>query len=170
VSKLMLLAVVLLLSGPICQAQSVQDYDAHLARLQKSIPEWRAQIDAVDPAKIEVPYHIGKFIDDSKKVLVQNLDLVSLYSANLPSKRSLSAEIDLYALLREVHSNIDMLSDTLMNMVGDNQKTAQAWAKQLDGIASGPLNVEEQYQIQALDAFANDLEHRCGSHASPIKQ
>jgi hypothetical protein len=28
------------------------------------------------------------------------------------------------------------------------------------------LNAEEQYQIQALDAFANDLERRCGSHAS----
>jgi hypothetical protein len=32
------------------------------------------------------------------------------------------------------------------------------------------LNAEEHYQIQALDAIANDLERGCGSHASPAKQ
>jgi hypothetical protein len=93
VSRLLLLAVVLLLSGPICQPQTVQDYDAHLAKLPRSIPEWRAQIEAVDPAKIVIPYHIGKLIEDNKQVLLQDLELVSLYSTNIPAKRSLSAEI-----------------------------------------------------------------------------
>jgi len=158
----MLVVVVLLLSGLTSQSQSVQDYDAHLARLQKSIPEWQAQIEAVDPTKIEVPYHIGKLIDDSKKILLENLGLVSFYSANIPSKRSLSEEINLYSSLRDVHLNLDDLSSTLLSMVATDQKAAQRWGEQLGTIATGPLNSEELYQIQALTGFANELERRCG--------
>ena len=54
----------------------------------ESIPGWRAQIDEIDPATIVVPYHIGKLIEDNKKILLQNLELVSLYSTgNLVVRR-----------------------------------------------------------------------------------
>jgi hypothetical protein len=57
VSKLVCLTAVLLAVTPYSsQSQSVQVYDAHISKLQKSIPEWRAQIDEIDPAKIVVPY------------------------------------------------------------------------------------------------------------------
>ena len=111
-------------------------------------PGWRAQIDEIDPATIVVPYHIGKLIEDNKKVLLQNLGLVSLYSKNIPSKRSLSAEIDILGLLKEVHSNMDALSDTLVGMVASDQKKAQTWGA-AGTITSGPLNAEEVLQIKA---------------------
>ncbi len=161
-TRFMCLAILLLAGNPFAQAQSVQAYDAHLSNLQKSIPGWRAQIDEIDPATIVVPYHIGKLIEDNKKILLQNLELVSLYSTNIPAKRSLSAEIDLFGLLKEVHSNMDALSDVLLGMVNSDQKKAQTWGERLGAITSGPLNTEEAYQIKAVDGFADELERRCG--------
>jgi hypothetical protein len=159
--RLMCLAILLLGGNSFAQSQNVQVYDAHLANLQKSIPGWRTQIDEIDPATIVVPYHIGKLIEDNKKVALQNLELVSLYSTNIPAKRSLSAEIDLLGLLKEVHSNMDALSDILLEMVNSDQKKAQTWRERLGAITSGPLNAEEVYQIKAVHDFADQLERRC---------
>jgi hypothetical protein len=161
-TRFVCLALVLLAGVPFARSQNVQVYDAHLHTLQGSIPGWRSQIDEIDPATIVVPYHIGKLIEDNKKVLLQNLELVSLYSTNIPAKRSLSAEIDLLGLLKEVHSNMDALSAILLEMVNSDQKKAQTWGERLGAITSGPLNAEETYQIKAVDDFANELERRCG--------
>jgi hypothetical protein len=152
------------------QSQSVKVYDAHISKLQKSIPEWRAQIDEIDPAKIVVPYHIGKLIEDNKRVVLQNLDIVSAYVGMIPSQHLLSQEINLYAGLRDVRGSMDDLSDTLVYMVGTDQKAAQTWVERLGAIARGPLNEEEEFQIKALGTFADDLQLHAGNHRSPAKQ
>ena len=103
VSKVMLVVVVLLLSGLTSQSQSVQDYDAHLARLQKSIPEWQAQIEAVDPAKINVSYQTGKLLESVKNLLLKDLLTISISTAAIREQRQLSLEINLYSALAVLH-------------------------------------------------------------------
>ena len=165
-TRFMCLAILLLVGTPFARSQSVQVYDAHLSNLQKSIPGWRAHIDEIDPATIVVPYHIGKLIEDNKRVLLQNLGLVSLYSNNIPSKRSLSAEIDLLALLKEVHSNMDAVSDILLGMVNSDQKKAQTWGERLGAITSGPLMSKRHFKSRLWMSLRTRLNVAVG--ARPI--
>jgi hypothetical protein len=128
VCKLVLLAVVCFLSWSICQSQSVQEYDAHLVRLQKSVPVWRAQIEAIDPAKIKVSYQTGKLPEDTKNLLLKNLLTISITTGAIREQRQLALEINLYSTLAGLHSNMDALSDLLIYTVSGEQKAATAWA------------------------------------------
>ncbi len=158
-SEVMLVVVVLLLSGLTSQAQSVQDYDAHLARLHTSILSWQAQIKQIDPAQLNVTYSAGKLIDQYKDIVMKNIDIADLYATNIPRKRSLGSEIELLGILKEIHCDMDALSSLLADQ--NNQK-AQSWGEQIGGISSGSLDSEEQYQRTSVEHFADELERRCG--------
>jgi hypothetical protein len=160
VSKLVLLAVALLMSGSICQSQSVQDYDVHLARLEASTLSWEAQINQIDPAQLDVGYNVGKLIDRYKEILLGNIDLAYRYSTNIPKKRSLGSEIELFGVLKEIQSNMDELSTLLAEQ--SNQK-AQSWGQQIGAISGGALNSAEEYQRTSVEHFADELERRCGA-------
>jgi hypothetical protein len=116
-------------------SQNIEVYDAHLSKLQKSIPAWKAEIDAIDPAQITVPYHIGKLIEDDKKTLLQNLDIAYSYLGMIRAQHQLSQEINLYASLRDVRANMDDLSDVLIYLISSDQKAAQSWADHLGPIS-----------------------------------
>jgi hypothetical protein len=160
VSKLVLLAVVSLLSVPICQSQSVQDYDAHLATLGASTLSWQAQIKQIVAAQLDVGYNVGKLIDRYKEILLGNIDLAYRYSTNIPQKRSLGSEIELFGVLKEIQSNMDALSTLLAEQ--SNQK-AQSWGQQIGAISAGALNSAEEYQRTSVEHFADELERRCSS-------
>jgi hypothetical protein len=174
VSRLALLIVVMVLANPLSQSQtqsqSAQDYDAHLAKLQKSIADWQAQIEAVDPAKIEVSYQTGKLLEDTKTILLKNLLTISVTTAAIREQRQLSLEINLYSSLAGLHSNMDSLSDLLFYTVASDQKPATAWAQTIGAIANGSLNDEEEYQIDAVVKSADALERRCGTNHSPARK
>jgi hypothetical protein len=152
--------VLLLLGATSSESQTIADYNTHLSALDKNALEWRAQVQVVDPAKIVVPYHIGKLIEENRKALLQNIDLISLYSTHVPSTRQLSAKIDLMVLVKEVRQDMDDL--VLLEMVSSDQKSAVTWGTTIGNMANGPVSIEEQYQIKTVDKFANDLEARCG--------
>ena len=65
---------------------------------------------------------------------------------------------------------MDGLSDLLLYTVADDQKAATFWAQNLGAIANGPLNNEQEYQINAVVEFVDILERRCGTNGSPVKQ
>ncbi len=156
--KLVLLAVVLFMSRSICQSQSVQDYDAHLARLQTSILSWQAQIKQIDPAQLDVRYNVGKLIDRGKETLLANLTSAYRYSTNIPKERSLGSEIELICALKEIELNVDLLTALL---VDQSDKKAQSWGQQIAAISNGTIISEEQYQRIAVEHFADELERRC---------
>ena len=148
------------MSWSICQAQSIQDYDSHLARLHTSALSWQAQIKAIDPAQLDVRYNIGKLIDQSKAILLANINLAYRYSTNIPQRdRSLGSEIELICILKEIQSNMDALSTLLVDQ--SNQK-AQSWVQLIAAISNDTINSEEQYQRIAVEHFADELERRCG--------
>ncbi len=157
----------LVIMAPKCWSQEDQDYERHIVGLQKLIPEWEGQIDAIDPAQLAIPYTTGKLIEDNKTILKQNLDLAFRYTSAIRAQHHLSAEIELYGLLREVHSTLNDLSDVLA--VIKSQKAATEWAEGLATIGNGPLNQEEQFQIGKLDVFADDLERRCRLQSTPTR-
>lgn len=168
-TKLTCIAVGLLLmiQAPHGRAQQSQEYERHIVALQKMIPEWEAQIDAIDPAQLAIPYTTGKLIEDNKTILKQNLELASRYTFAIQAHDHLGAEIELFGLLKDVHSTLNDLSDVLA--VIKSQKTAMNWAEGLATIGNGALNQEEQFQIGELDAFADDLERRCGVPSTPTR-
>jgi hypothetical protein len=151
---------------PPLQSQSVQDYDAHLSKLQKSVPTWKAQVDAVDLTRANVSYNLGKILDDDKKALKENIGLIAFYSAVIPAKRQLSAQINLYAALRDAYENVNDLGGTLASGSGPGKTIELTWANQLANTIQGPLNDEIQFQIQAFWTFADDTERRCGAIVS----
>jgi hypothetical protein len=164
VNRLVCFALLLTAAAPL-QSQSVQDYDAHLSKLQQSVQMWKAQVDAIDLTRTNISYNLGKLIDDDKKMLKENIGLIAFYSTVIRSNRQLSAQINLYAALRDAYENVNDLGGTLANISGPGKTIELTWANQLSNTIQGPLNDEIQFQIKALGSFADDTERRCGATA-----
>jgi hypothetical protein len=145
------------------ETQTLQEYDTHLTTLRDSIASWRSLVNQIDPEKLNVSYSLGKLLYQQKSVLMQDMQVAYHYSSDVPTtNRTLSAKIELLAIVKDVHTQMDSLSEMLTVWVSQDQKLAQTWGVQLGAITNGPLNTEEQYQITAVEQFADELERRCG--------